>query len=161
MQKFAKWRSHSASIRDAHSFPGDAAPWTSKTSSRNGLGSLPRQCDVLDIAFMMRPAALPAGSSRADIARGLWANPSQSVVRSPWTTNLGTGVTTSEFYSFEHDVMLSGHAHMRVMGFPSDTCPHGMFSETQLSRIGGNCYSVPIVALISSALYLNPHATWW
>lgn len=64
-------------------------------------------------------------------------------------------------YSFKHDSVLSGLAHMRGMGFPSDACPSDEFTERQLRNLAGDAYSVPIISLMLHGLYINPWAPWW
>ena len=101
--KFAKWKSQSAQLRDKHQFSIEAGPWTTRPGVKlNGVVSTPRQHDILDLAYLMRCRALGHGCSNAEIIKGLWANPSQSLARKPWSTSLGTPTTGAELYSFVH-----------------------------------------------------------
>ena len=128
----------------------------------SGVAQSERACDVLDCCFLLRQKKLGPGASTQAITEDLWANPSQSVSRKPWSVGKpATTTTSSELYSFEHNAVLSGNATLTAMGHPSNSAPRGKFSERSLRCFAGESFSVPIVAMITHAIYVNPHAPWW
>jgi len=123
-----------------------------------GLPATKRQQDLLDIAFATRAARYPDKNER-QLRANFWANASQSVQRKPWGDHPMVLTTSSELYSFEADVVLSGASHLRLLGAPSNIS-HDI-SESRLRKLAGEAYSVPLMSIIFTAVYLCPHQPWW
>jgi hypothetical protein len=158
---FAKWKAQSATLRDSLKMSGDAAPWTrAPTTKLRGLPQTPRVRDLVNVGFGARMKQNP-NMSTLELKQGLWANPSQSIARKPWSVVPATTTTSCELYSYEADAVLSGLAMMRCMGHPSDSCPIECFSERDLRSRAGESFSVPIIAVLTYAFYLSPFAPWW
>jgi hypothetical protein len=139
---------------------GDAAPWTrAPTTKLRGLPQTPRVRDLVNVGFGARMKQNP-NMSTLELKQGLWANPSQSIARKPWSVVPATTTTSCELYSYEADAVLSGLAMMRCMGHPSDSCPIECFSERDLRSRAGESFSVPIIAVLTYAFYLSPFAPW-
>ena len=156
------WRTHSSTIRAASGIPKNAKPWTTRPAvALRGLPDSERVHDLLDTAFAMQQRINPAGSTTEELVRGLMVDVSVAVQRKPWSTSPPTVTTRSMLYSFEKDTTLSGHAHMRLMGWPSDRSPAERFSDSDLRALAGESYSVPLSTLLNFTLFCNPWGTWW
>ena len=82
--QFARWKIQSVHKRDKEGFPPESRPWTSKPGiTLSGVANVPRQREILDLAYLSHRKANPGLTSAALVAN-LWANPSQSVSREPW-----------------------------------------------------------------------------
>lgn len=67
----------------------------------------------------------------------------------------------AELYSYEFDVCLSGHAGLRIMGFPPEVGGSTGLDESEFRRLSGEMFSIPIATSILFTLYQNPWAPWW
>jgi hypothetical protein len=156
------WRTHSSTIRAASCIPKNSKPWTTREGvALRGLPDSERVRDLLDTAFAIQQRINPASSSTEELLRGLMVDVSVAVQRKPWSTSPPTVTTRSMLYSFEKDVVLSGHAHMRLMGWPADRCPAERFSDTDLRALAGESYSVPLSTMLNFTLFCNPWGPWW
>eukprot|EP00974_Lingulodinium_polyedra_P076082 7367938-Lingulodinium_polyedra.AAC.1 len=66
----------------------------------------------------MQQQRLQPRKSVAELTKGLWANPSQSVDRFPAASHLPTLTKNAVLYSYEHDRVFSSESHVRLMGRP-------------------------------------------
>jgi hypothetical protein len=160
-QKFANWRARSAEMRYHHGLSADASPYTQLAGVQlRGVPRCDRVHDLLNVAFMLRRDRNPNVPIK-DLLCNFWANPSQNIARKPWSDHPATLTQSAELYSFEHDAVLSGHAHLRGMGFPTNMAPIGFMSEYALRQLAGEAYSVPVMSLLLSAVFMIPDAPWW
>ena len=154
-----QWRARSAELRTALGLPGASTPWTRRSAGGLGFQLPPRQADILDVAFSARRDARP-GAPLREITKDFWADLSQAVERRPWGP-LRTICRNTLWYSFEHNCILSGHAHMLMMGMPRGTAPTALFKDVDLRNMAGEMFSIPIVTMLSFAFYCWPEAEWW
>ena len=165
-KKYSSWTERSADPRFKLGLPPRSgtyrwAPWTGRHDIRlRGLSRTDRCKDVLDVCF----AHMCKKSPNVDVetlVRGLWANPGQNVDRLPVQRLLFTPTSNVENYSFEKDTALSAGAHMRLIGWPKDSCPLDFYSEAELRQLVADAFSVPIASALSCCFWLNPWAPWW
>ena len=119
-----------------------------------------RQLDLIDIGWVVRRNAYAKDVVSKEIRKGWWVNMSQSVQRQPWGAHIGTLCRNAQWYSYEHDMVLSGASLMALMGWPRNFVQSG-FGNHDLQELAGEGFSVPIAALCVYVLYLNPWAPWW
>ena len=124
-----------------------------------GIPDSKRQRDLIDVCFGVMANRHPH-RSREELIRNLFCNVSQSVDRLPVTYGLGTIATSTEYYGFEKDAILSGASHLRVLGLPTDFMPHELFEDHVCRQMGGMGFSVPIAAELTFLFWCNPHAPW-
>jgi len=63
-------------------------------------------------------------------------------------------------YSFELDTLLSGWAHMKMLGAP-DNLDLTSISDPELRSFAGESFAAPCASAVFFAFYANPHAPWW
>lgn len=161
VQAWSQWRMHSAKTRDKISMASSAAPWTGRADTKcHGLARTERVTDLLDVAWAHRRLENQHASVE-ELKKGFWCNPTQGVQRRPWGVRPATLTTVAELYSYQYDVALSGHAGLRVMGFPPGAGSTSSLSESDYRHLAGEMFSIPIATCILFSLYQNPHATWW
>ena len=68
-------------------------------------------------------------------------------------------VANSVMYSYEANVVLSGIAHMRVIGWEEDDC--SKLTDGEGRDLAGNAFSILNAALVSACCVANPYAPWW
>ena len=122
---------------------------------------MPRCREIINEGWFQARGAASHGEDIADTARNLFINVSQNPDRIKAIRGLATFTRNSMYYSYQHDVCVSGHTHMRGLGWPrqlADTC---QFSDSQMRDLAGDGVSVPIYMIIEVAVYQNPHASWW
>ena len=118
-----------------------------------------RQKDPLECGILIRKRAYLGRRSIEELRKGLWCDVSQSHVRKPWSEGeLGVVCTSSVLYSYELDSIISGSAHMMLMGHQRFS---GQFLESQSRDLAGEAYSAPWATAAAFALLANPHASWW
>ena len=149
-------------MRHFYGLPSDYCPWTTNPGVQLcGVRDDPRAREILDIGFAVACRAKP-GFPFNEVAKGLWANPSQDIDRKPWSSSGPMGLATSIFlYSYEHDIGLSGFANLRIIGHPTGTSPMGVLAEDKLRNLAGECFSVPVIAMVIGSFAFNPSAPWW
>lgn len=158
-----KWKVHSAVVRDRLRMGATSAPWTSQ-AKLTGLPDNARMRDVIDVAWGARREAMPAGSTKSEMARNFFCDPTQSVSRTPWQEGLAAIAQGSMMYSFEKDLVLSGFDHLRALGIPEDAAPGQgtvSFSDKQCRSLAGEAFGCPVVTTITYAFWLNPYGNWW
>ena len=152
---FARWKVHGAKIRDELGMPANACPWTTRADVNfGGYQMTERQRNLLDCAWGARRRQLPDTVSTEDMLKGWWCNVTQSVQRKPWSATPPTPCRQTRAYSFEHDVVVTGFAHMMFLGWPRIFASNSEFSSQDLHDLSGEAFSVPIAALFSHAFFL-------
>ena len=165
-RELARWRGHSSEIRNRWNLPlikqEGSAPWTSRPSTRlKGLAHSERQRDLLDVVWAVHRKN-NATLSLPELIRGFFANPSQSVLRLPSCHGrVPTLCSSSEIYSYEYDAVLSGEAHLLLLGWPRNTFPSELFSNAELRSLAGESFALCTIAHIVYCYFLNPYGPWW
>ena len=141
-----------------------AAPWTSRAGVQlRGLCGLERELDVLNIAFM-QASSDHKDCSTSELLKNLWCDVSQSCDRGKrYTYNAPCFSTSSCCYSFEKDVVLSGQAQFRALGWGCvpPPVPLELFSNHEARDLSGDAFAVPLATMATLCCYLNPKAPWW
>ena len=156
----ARWRQHSVATRAALGLPPKSTPWSSGAQLRGLRGDRDRRVDLLDIAFSERRNAAPY-ATEAELRSSFWANISQGVQRRPWGDLPPVLCRQSMVYSFEADAVLSGWGHLLLLGWPRSTAPRAQATDGDLRDLAGESYSVPIMAMLTYAVYCCPEMPWW
>ena len=92
---------------------------------------------------------------------------SQAVQRVRPTRHVGLFHTHPVVFSYKFDMVLSAEWHLRLQGWPKHFCelptPSSAFEESgnKLKCFSGQGMTLPILATVLYAYYLNPHGTWW
>ena len=147
-------------MRSKHNLPSVSAPWTSREAVKlvgiPGNRASDRMLDVLNVMFSIARNQQPSVPT-TELIKGMWANISQSVHRKPMTNGFcGSMARSSLMYSFEHDHLLSGRGAMLAMGHAAQSVSilsDSRISPAQWRDLAGEGYSVPILAVISIALF--------
>jgi hypothetical protein len=158
---YAKWRSHSAKVRHGLQVSANYSPRTKRTPKPmlKGLASTERVVDLINVAWAERLKESPSLTD-AEKKSGYFANVSQAVQRRPWG-RMGTLCTSGIFYSYEHDLVLSGYHMCRLHGVPMGTGISSVFSSHQLRDLAGESFSLPCITTAVLPYYCNPWAPWW
>ncbi len=155
------WRTHSAQLRAAECIPKSSRQWTSRPHvTLSGVPDLPRLHDILDTCFAIAQKANP-NQPQASIVRNLWCDLSQAVQRRPWSKGLRTAVQNSVNYSFQHDCVLSGAAHMRLLGWSKRRVATTHLSDREFRGLAGESLSLVWATVLHGLLYSNPYGSWW
>lgn len=64
-------------------------------------------------------------------------------------------------YSYLHDSAMTGASQLRGMGHKRESMPMFLFDDNVCRNLAGDSFSVPIASLITTAMALNPFASWW
>jgi hypothetical protein len=160
---YLQWTSHSAQVRAKLGISRDYDGWTRPGSLPGvvcrGVPRQPRMFDILNCAWAARLKSLGPGCGTDEARRNFFANPSQSVNRTPWSEGAKTLCSSSFVYSFELDSLLSGMDMMRLQGWSSAKLHR--FSDGTLRDLAGEGFSLPCAGAVLYAFFLNPHAPWW
>lgn len=150
--KKRKWEDNSKAARAALGLSADAAPWTGKRGvALRGLVGLPRERDILDLAWAK--ACQDQGKELGDTsaAKGLFCDTSQSFGRSgKQIDHLTTQLTGSRKYSFELDQCLLSCDLLGVLGFPTRALDG--LSEEQARSLVGECVAAQEMGTVVFAL---------
>ena len=127
-----------------------------------GLTGVPRNermRDVINVGYLLARNQSPQAGP-ATLTKDYWADISQSVHLKPFMKGLcPTFTTISLMYSYEHDILLSPHATLQLLGWPAR---YGLaVTQHELRRLVGEAASVPEMTQAMYAFYLNPWAKWW
>ena len=138
--------------------PRALSGWTDMPNvSLHGVPNVPRQRDLLNIAWQSRVIARP--STPIDISKhNVWVDLSQSVLRRPWGDRLRAFRSRSHIYSYEQDRCLSGTDQLRVNGYPHRYL-EGISQVDQL-QLSEFATSVPMVCPTQIVLWCNPYGDW-
>ena len=156
------WRSQAAALRNAAKLPAASRPWTGRPGVllRGLRADDARTREVLDIGFALTQLKFP-GRKSTDLAKGLWANATQSICRQVALHRPPTPTMNMELYSYERDCRVSGEAILRLMGWPRHRAPMEYFTEAQLTSLAGESFSVPTIAQLAFICFQNPFGAWW
>ena len=159
-----KWPNESVKARGQLKMSAAMKPWTKPTGRARpklqGVLVSARCRDVLNIAFwkLRRESDEP----HEDLVRDAWCNVSQTVSRLPCRRgSLPTFACNSLIYSFQHDQTLTGSTHLRVIGWPLESMPGTIFSDSELRNLAGESFSVCLATVLQTAIFLMPEAVWW
>ena len=156
-----RWGARSVEQRAKLSIGKHDMPWTDFPDVKlAGVGKSARQRDVVDVCFAALRAKNPT-ASRSQLVKGQWANIGQSIERLPLSSKPQTLTTRTVLYSYEKNVVLSGAAHLRLLGWGQGMAPLEVVSEVEARSLAADSFSVPISAQMSFAYYINPYAPWW
>ena len=141
--------------------PADAMPWTQYIGGPlRGVPGTARTHDLINYGILLKKTKYPHLNMQA-LAKGYFCNTSQDHQRKPFMEGSpGALCTSTELYSYEHNAMLSGMAHLLMMGHSQDCAPPHLFSEQQCKDLAGEGLSVPWTACLLLAAYANPYAPW-
>jgi hypothetical protein len=155
-----KWMKKHKTVRSAAGISPNFRPWTeppagTPSPALRGVPNNPRFRDCIDIAWahaLKKPEAerLP-----------LYCNFSQCPSRKPWSQSIRCLTTSTKYYDFSRDTVISPEETLLVHGFPAPELSLDMFSEKDLVHAVGETMSLPCVGAIMLGLFLNPCAPWW
>ena len=161
--KFAEWVAQSSKVRAEHGIPKHDKPWSQRRGIQmSGVPARPRVVDLLDVGFALRQRALGHYATSAELRRSYYCDISGSVERKPFAVHPFVFRRNSFLYSYETDSVLSGAAQLEVMGWPRRLLPSAsVISDSEYRDLSGECYSVPIAAVLNMCFYCNPWGPWW
>ena len=129
-------------------------PWTEQGEKKLAfVPQSPRMREAIDLAW---PSRL-VGSRPLPFFIDL----SQCASRRRWGQMLPCLTTSSVFYSYEDDRVLSKEAHLILQGFPVDDLVLTGLTPSNVGDLAGEAMSLPCLATILIAVVLNPAASWW
>lgn len=148
-------------MRDSLSMAMDSRPWTPHHELR-GLPNSDRMRDLIDVSYhRARRDTMDADTDEKEVPRGLFLDVSQGMMRARLCRDLLNSFgTKSMVYSYEHDIVLSGASHLQLFGWSRDRMSN-FFSDDTLRDLAGESISVPSLAIVLLALWMNPFADWW
>ena len=156
----AKWKQASVHVRCALQMGGSSSPWTSRQKLLRGLPDTPRVRDLLDVCWHAAKRAQPHLSDD-DLAATLYCNTSQSVSRLPCSFELPTQAGSAAVYHYASDAVLTGFSRMRLHGWSPRSLDYHSFTQSDLKKLSGQAFSVPLATLLTLVTYLNADAPWW
>lgn len=172
-QLFQKWTVHSAQVRSKLKVPHDWNPWTPNAELHCVPTHNKRVMQMLDIGYIqvLKEAQRQAGLKRNPkpyrpdlLVKDFWCDVSQAVQRKPYGP-LATLHTNSWWYSYEHDILLPGLAHVAFHGFPSNMDWSDFGTEAQQNsaarHLMGESFSLPTASTVLMSLFLVRGAPWW
>ena len=135
--------------------------WSQQKPRLHGVPSSERMRDVLNVSYWKLRFARQDASNE-ELIKDVFCNIQQSVSRLPLTRDhLPCFGTNTIIYSFQHDQVFTGSSHLRFIGWPLQMMPSGIFSDNEQRNLAGESFSVPLCALLQTAIFLNPMAVWW
>ena len=119
---------------------------------------------VVDVACIARLEAPRTNFSEereslTEAMKGHWVDFTQAIQHKPHGA-LATLNQTGLNYSFEKNIVLSGWAHMKILGLPDQVSLLGL-SDREVRSLAGEAFSAPDIITILFAYYANPFAPWW
>lgn len=122
-------------------------------------------CAYIEAGQQARKAATRAGlpePTEKEIARSLFVDVSQSVLRRPWRKGgLACLAQSACIYSFEADRILTPLDHFALQGFPAATLRTEQRTQTQLRSMAGEAFFLASFGTALYAYYLNDRGPWW
>ena len=152
-----KWQQQAAALRE--SLPPtlkDQRPW-SPNARMQGLSALPRQQELLDLAYLETKSWLQKqgmDDSHQRVVKSLVADVSQNIGRKPWGP-MRTHTTSSMIYSFERDRLVIPAEGLRLLGFPNVARMVQGLSSADTVELVGQAMAVPSVTLAAAALIVG------
>ena len=89
-----------------------------------------------------------------------WVDISQGVDRSPWG-RLGVFCRSSMWYSYQMDLVLTGHDMALAMGLPTDSCPTMLLTDQKMRGLAGEAFHLANFMTVAWPYDMNPWAPWW
>jgi len=155
------WKTDSGKIHAAEGIPKRSQQWTADPAhALHGVPDLPRLRDLLDTCYAIAQKSKP-GHTKADVARSLYCDVSQSIARRPWANTLRTATQNSCFYAFEFDRVISGAEHLRLLGWSSRRLTAGSLTDRDFRSVSGESFSLVWATVLHALLYCNPYGSWW
>ena len=68
---------------------------------------------------------------------------------------------TSRIYSYEHDFVLTGRSHLLALGWGTNIGEKDMDQDDLFREQAAYAWSIPNLALVLVAVWMNPSASWW
>ena len=142
-------------------------PWTARPGvTLQGVPPGGRCREVIDVSFWkLRVDNFSQGVPDKELVVDAWCHISQSVadtrvlISKPLAPCL---LSNSVLYSYMHDTTVSGLAYMQTIGWPQSYCSDELIlSEFQLRDLSGSAFSLPLASIVSAAMIMNRHASWW
>ena len=101
------------------------------------------------------------GLAVAELKKGAWCNLSQGVQRlSCGRPEIPTFTQNSLIYSYEHNEVLSGCAHLQLIGYVPEMVPSRVISDSKCYSLAGDSFSVPLCCIMQTACVIQPWAPW-
>ncbi|CAE7293874.1 unnamed protein product, partial [Symbiodinium sp. CCMP2456] len=147
-----KWRLQEQEIRETLPLQRQSArPW-SEGARLQGIAITDRIKALVDVAFLKTEDMLKQRKephARQDVARSLFADLSQNIVRMPWG-RYRTLTTSTQLYSFERDRLLVPEELLVILGFPrtyAESARHHM-KNRDITDLVGMAMAVPSVTVV-------------
>ena len=162
---YMAWKKHTSKALDELQLPVSFEGWTGRAQYRGP--KAPRVKAVLKIGWARRMVQHRKKGDQADatleiLARGYFADVSQSVERNPFTDgHLKTLTQRSSTYSYEGDCVFSAEDHLKTLGFSDAHTRSTGMSQGELKSLSGEAFSMPCVSLCFFMFYMNPYSPWW
>ena len=129
----------------------------------SGLANSERQKDCIDFWYgrhLKKCAKQKGPRTVSSMIDNLFADPSQAVHRGGCREGLPTLCRSTLAYSFKHDVVLSGYAHVKLLGH-AEVKAWAELSDVECRELAGEAYSVPWQAACHFLLWANPYSPRW
>ena len=162
------WKNRASRRRTKLGLPVSSHPWCAPTGP---LVSPPflqgispqseRAREIVNEGWWTARKNAPAGQSVAQTAANLFINISQNPDRISPVVGLATFTRNAMFYSYQYDVVVSGHAHLRALGWPRAFTDTHRRSDATMRDLSGDAVSLCVYMSIESVMYHNPFAAWW
>ena len=162
----AKWRQEAQTIRTKLEMNCDFEPWTRRPALKlHGIPRTPRVLECLNVKYWKMRLDM-AGTAEEGVVEGKFVDVSQSMFRTCKGKTAKTGLlpvytSSSQIYSFQHDILVTGGAQLASIGWAPEMFDLGSFSDNDCRNLSGDSFSVPWACLIQRALLSNPYAPWW
>ena len=169
---YMSWHGRSVDVRGELNLPPGVMPWTQPRPGERGPGkpklrgvpASPRMVDCLNICFHAACQKNPH-LSRGEVASMLWTNVGTTCDRLPYSMDgPGSWTHSCTWYGFKGDVVLSGSAKLKLLGWDAahvDTLGFDDFSKADLHSLAADAFSVPIASTFAYACFLNPWSPYW
>ena len=156
-----KWPQHARAVREAIGLAQGSQPWT----RRKALAGCPpsqRVRELIDICFWKLRTQRP-GVPEKVLVQDVWLHITQSIERIPMAIgNAPCLLSNSSLYSMSADCCLSGHGHMKVIGWPDQMLQmEDEITDGEWRDMAGNAFSTALACLMSTACIMNAHGPWW
>lgn len=118
------------------------SPWC-LTAALRGVQRTPRVLDLIDIGFASAMAAATTESQKEDVKKFLVIDISQGHDYKPWAFNIGCFTTSSYFYHYGFDRMITEREKFKLLGFPAVDVTG--FKINSLQDLVGDAMALPSV----------------
>ena len=157
LKKMRGWQGKSLDTRRKIGMSGSDNFYSRCFSPRfRGMTNSERQRDVANVCLYAAHTRYPTIPLDQLVCR-LWCNVGQSVERLPFRLDApGTWTSSSLWYSYQKDVVISGPMMLEMLGWPRDSCPQTVFSDNTARNLGADGFSLPLSGAIAYWCFLNP-----